>query len=168
MIFLVLLLTSAGREVVPPETFPFDPNKWTLVNWIKSRYWPLVMPGVQAMDIWWVITMTERILQRDWWSSALSGMSCDMTSALQALNSEGVHFIGKISQAHTQLIATTTTTHFTFFFFLFFYHDNKWTDLQKNSGHLQPCVCVFCWFFSSQMRYPNEKASSLQERAWGM
>lgn len=39
--------------------------------------------------------MTERVLQRGWWSSAnelleLSGMSCDMTSALQALDSEEI------------------------------------------------------------------------------
>ena len=34
---VVLLLTSAATEVFPPETFPFDPNKWTLVNRIKKK-----------------------------------------------------------------------------------------------------------------------------------
>lgn len=39
--------------------------------------------------------MTERVLHKGWWSSAsvlleLSGTSCDMTSALQALDSEEI------------------------------------------------------------------------------
>lgn len=38
MISLVFLLTSAGWEVFPPETFLFDPNKWTVVNWIKKKW----------------------------------------------------------------------------------------------------------------------------------
>lgn len=41
-----------ATDIFPPETFPFDPNEWTLVNRIKkSSEWPLVMPVVRAMDV---------------------------------------------------------------------------------------------------------------------
>lgn len=73
--------------------------------------------------------MTGRVLQIDWWSSALSGMSCAMTSVLQARHNEEVNFdwldyrvISQHNSLHQQQPGTT-----------------GFLD-KKNNKHIQPVV----------------------------
>lgn len=131
MIFLIVLLTNAGKEVVPPEIFPFDPNKWTVVNWIKSRYWPLLMPGACT--------------------GCLMSNHNDRKETAGAQHSVGClviwhqHYEPWAARGLVLLVRSLTQKHISL------QQQQQRMELLNNSGHLKTV---------SQMKYHNEKASS--------
>lgn len=74
VISLILLLTSAGWEVFPPETFLFDPSKWTVVNWTKKKW----------------LAFSD-----DWCSGNGCLIGIDLSTRCSVLDSEEVHLSRK-------------------------------------------------------------------------